>query len=56
LNAQALLHSQWTEDGVDLNVIVGREKEAQDIKVALSSSFGFGGHNSVLLFSALKSP
>jgi len=38
------------EEGVDLSVVVGKEKERHDIDVALSNSFGFGGHNSCILF------
>uniref|UniRef100_A0A0C9SAU4 beta-ketoacyl-[acyl-carrier-protein] synthase I n=1 Tax=Wollemia nobilis TaxID=56998 RepID=A0A0C9SAU4_9CONI len=39
------------EKDVDLNVIVGPKKERLDIKVALSNSFGFGGHNSSVIFA-----
>ncbi|XP_077240930.1 3-oxoacyl-[acyl-carrier-protein] synthase II, chloroplastic-like [Tasmannia lanceolata] len=39
------------EKGVDLNLLVGSKKERLDIKVALSNSFGFGGHNSSILFA-----
>ncbi|KAK9101596.1 hypothetical protein Scep_025026 [Stephania cephalantha] len=42
------------EEGVDLNVLVGPRKEKLDIKVALSNSFGFGGHNSCILFAPHK--
>ncbi|KAK9131488.1 hypothetical protein Sjap_011975 [Stephania japonica] len=42
------------EEGVDMNVLVGPRKEKLDIKVALSNSFGFGGHNSCILFAPYK--
>ena len=31
-------------------MLVGREKERVDVEVALSNSFGFGGHNSCIMF------
>ncbi|KAM0039246.1 putative beta-ketoacyl-[acyl-carrier-protein] synthase II [Helianthus debilis subsp. tardiflorus] len=40
--------------GVDKNVLVGAKKERFDVKVALSNSFGFGGHNSSILFAPYK--
>ncbi|KAH6823076.1 fatty acid biosynthesis 1 [Perilla frutescens var. hirtella] len=42
------------DGGVDANVLVGPTKERLDIKVALSNSFGFGGHNSSILFAPYK--
>ncbi|KAM3267849.1 3-oxoacyl-[acyl-carrier-protein] synthase I, chloroplastic [Capsicum chinense] len=39
------------DKGLDMNVLVGSKKERLDIKVALSNSFGFGGHNSSILFA-----
>ncbi|KAK4775400.1 hypothetical protein SAY86_010335 [Trapa natans] len=37
--------------GVDTNVLVGPKKEKLKVKVGLSNSFGFGGHNSSILFA-----
>ncbi|XP_047941665.1 3-oxoacyl-[acyl-carrier-protein] synthase II, chloroplastic-like [Salvia hispanica] len=42
------------DDSVDTNVLVGPTKERLDVKVALSNSFGFGGHNSSILFAPFK--
>ncbi|XP_008782980.2 3-oxoacyl-[acyl-carrier-protein] synthase II, chloroplastic-like isoform X3 [Phoenix dactylifera] len=42
------------EENVDVNKLVGSNKERLDVKVALSSSFGFGGHNSSILFAPYK--
>ncbi|XP_030538491.1 3-oxoacyl-[acyl-carrier-protein] synthase II, chloroplastic-like isoform X2 [Rhodamnia argentea] len=42
------------DDGVDTSVLVGPRKERVDVKVALSNSFGFGGHNSSILFAPYK--
>lgn len=35
----------------DVEILVGSKKERLDVKVALSNSFGFGGHNSSILFA-----
>ena len=42
------------EAEVDMSVIVAREKQAMDVNVGLSNSFGFGGHNSSILFGAFR--
>ena len=38
------------EDDVDMEMLVGATREKLDVNVALSNSFGFGGHNSAVLF------
>ncbi|GKV17978.1 hypothetical protein SLEP1_g28418 [Rubroshorea leprosula] len=42
------------DEEVDTNVLVGPKKERLDIKAALSNSFGFGGHNSTIVFAPYK--
>ncbi|KAF8111441.1 hypothetical protein N665_0076s0411 [Sinapis alba] len=42
------------DNGVDTNLLVGPEKERLNIKAALSNSFGFGGHNSSIIFAPYK--
>ncbi|AQL06004.1 3-oxoacyl-[acyl-carrier-protein] synthase II, chloroplastic [Zea mays] len=42
------------EKTVDVRMLVGPQKERCDVKVALSNSFGFGGHNSSILFAPFK--
>ncbi|KGN66328.1 3-oxoacyl-[acyl-carrier-protein] synthase II, chloroplastic [Cucumis sativus] len=42
------------DKGVDTSILVGPKKERLEIKVALSNSFGFGGHNSSILFAPYK--
>ncbi len=37
-----------------MSVIVGAEKQSLDVRVGLSNSFGFGGHNSSILFGAFQ--
>ena len=44
------LNIEDPEDDVDTSILVGAEKQQLDINVALSNSFGFGGHNSCVLF------
>ena len=39
------------EDDVDMAMLVGPVREKCVVNVALSNSFGFGGHNSAVLFS-----
>lgn len=38
------------EDGVDPEMICANEKQKVEVEVALSNSFGFGGHNSCIMF------
>ena len=42
------------DPAVDLKVVVGPAAQKHAVDVALSNSFGFGGHNSCILFSAFK--
>ncbi|KAK9830287.1 hypothetical protein WJX72_010820 [[Myrmecia] bisecta] len=42
------------EEEVDMDIIVASDKQALDVNVALSNSFGFGGHNSCIMFKAFK--
>ncbi|KAL5218219.1 hypothetical protein ABZP36_018903 [Zizania latifolia] len=42
------------EKNLDVSILVGSQKERCDVKVALSNSFGFGGHNSSILFAPYK--
>jgi 3-oxoacyl-[acyl-carrier-protein] synthase II len=46
------INIQNPEEGVDLEMVCANEKQKLDIKVALSNSFGFGGHNSCVLFKS----
>jgi 3-oxoacyl-[acyl-carrier-protein] synthase II len=39
------------DPAVDLAKVVGRVKQQHAVDVALSNSFGFGGHNSCILFA-----
>uniref|UniRef100_Q9ZTG5 beta-ketoacyl-[acyl-carrier-protein] synthase I n=1 Tax=Cuphea avigera var. pulcherrima TaxID=83566 RepID=Q9ZTG5_9MYRT len=39
------------DEGVDTKLLVGPKKERLNVKVGLSNSFGFGGHNSSILFA-----
>lgn len=42
------------EDGVDPVTVVAGQKQQHKVKVALSNSFGFGGHNSCIMFKAYQ--
>ena len=42
------------EEGVDPVMVVSGTKQQQKVRVALSNSFGFGGHNSCVLFKAFE--
>ncbi|XP_042422734.1 3-oxoacyl-[acyl-carrier-protein] synthase II, chloroplastic-like [Zingiber officinale] len=42
------------EESVDVDRLVSSRKERLDVKVALSNSFGFGGHNSAILLAPYK--
>jgi len=42
------------EPEVNLDQLVGKEKEEMNIKVAISNSFGFGGHNSCIVFAPFE--
>ena len=42
------------EEEVDMDLIVANEKQAMDVNVALSNSFGFGGHNSCIMFKPFR--
>lgn len=46
------LNLEDPEEGLDF--IVPKEKMRADIKVAISNSFGFGGHNSVIVLAPYK--
>ncbi|KAJ0006688.1 hypothetical protein Pint_29260 [Pistacia integerrima] len=48
------LNLENPDERVDGEVLVGSKKERLDIKVALSNSFGLGGHNSSILFAPYK--
>ncbi|KAJ9558241.1 hypothetical protein OSB04_012855 [Centaurea solstitialis] len=41
------------EPGIEFNIVANR-KQQHEVNVAISNSFGFGGHNSVVAFTAFK--
>ncbi|XP_022885593.1 3-oxoacyl-[acyl-carrier-protein] synthase II, chloroplastic-like [Olea europaea var. sylvestris] len=45
------INLEQPDEGMDTRILVGPKKEKLEIKVALSNSFGFGGHNSSILFA-----
>ncbi len=38
------------ESAVDMSRVVGKVKQQHQVRIALSNSFGFGGHNSAIVF------
>ncbi|KAL8160921.1 hypothetical protein V2J09_012410 [Rumex salicifolius] len=48
------INLETPDKGVDTSVLVGPKKEQLKIKAALSNSFGFGGHNSSIIFAPYK--
>ncbi|KAM2313817.1 hypothetical protein ACFX1S_026920 [Malus domestica] len=46
-----IINLENPDEGVDTKLLVGPKKKRLDVKVALSNSFGFGGHNSSVLFA-----
>ena len=56
LNQKGWLHPtinlENPDVGVDTKLVCANEKVQHKVNVALSNSFGFGGHNSCVLFSA----
>ncbi|KAM1047331.1 hypothetical protein ACFX2C_026694 [Malus domestica] len=50
-----IINLENPDEGVDTKLlVVGPKKERLDVKVTLSNSFGFGGHNSSVLFAPYK--
>ncbi|KAF3449910.1 hypothetical protein FNV43_RR05989 [Rhamnella rubrinervis] len=47
------MKSQNPEPAVDFDTVANK-KQQHEVNVAISNSFGFGGHNSVVAFSAFK--
>ncbi|KAJ7538414.1 hypothetical protein O6H91_11G046800 [Diphasiastrum complanatum] len=45
------INIEHPEKDLDMSYIVSGKKQRLDVKVALSNSFGFGGHNSSILFA-----
>ncbi|KAM1361534.1 hypothetical protein FF1_026643 [Malus domestica] len=49
-----IINLENPDEGVDTKLLGGPKKERLDVKVALSNSFGFGGHNSSVWFAPYK--
>ncbi|KAJ7520052.1 hypothetical protein O6H91_20G065000 [Diphasiastrum complanatum] len=48
------INVEQPEKDVDMDYIVSGKKQRLNVKVALSNSFGFGGHNSSILFAPYR--
>lgn len=48
------LHYETPDPAIELDVVPGESRDAKGIDAALSNSFGFGGHNTVLAFRSEK--
>lgn len=57
LNVFFMIYFNETPSGATIQntgVLVGPKKERLEVKAALSNSFGFGGHNSSIIFVPYK--
>jgi 3-oxoacyl-[acyl-carrier-protein] synthase II len=48
------INLETPDEGVDTSMLVGNKREKHTVKYALSNSFGFGGHNSAVIFAPYK--